>query len=86
MTPEERALLERIAKQVDQNNDMLRSIVSTMRWQKIWRFIYWVLIIGTSIGAYWVIQPYINQILSVYSGAESNVNSVRDLLRSYTNQ
>jgi TRAP-type C4-dicarboxylate transport system permease small subunit len=32
-------------------------------------FIYWIFIIGSAIGAYYIIQPYIDQLESVYSGA-----------------
>lgn len=86
MTPEERALLNRIAQQVDENNDILHGIRSSMRWSKIWSAVYWTLIIGASLGAYWFIQPYINQLLDVYSGAQSNIDSVKGMIGNYTQQ
>ncbi|MCX6703228.1 MAG: hypothetical protein NTV02_00865 [Candidatus Zambryskibacteria bacterium] len=83
MTPEERALLERIAATVEENNEILLAMRKAQRWASIWRAIYWTVIIGSSIGAYWIIQPYIDQILGVYSGAQSNLDTVKGLLNSY---
>ena len=83
MTPEERSLLYKMAEQVSENNSMLRSIRSSMRWASVWRAVYWTLIIGTSVGAYWFIQPYINQILGSYSGAQSNIESMKGLIDAY---
>ena len=83
MTPEERALLQRIARDVEENNEMLRAIRNAQKWATIWRAIYWTVIIGSAIGAYWIIQPYIDQLLGVYSGAQSNLDTVKEFLGSY---
>jgi hypothetical protein len=45
--------------------------------------VYWFVIIGSSIGAYWFVQPYINQLIGVYSGAQSNLDSVKGFLGAY---
>jgi len=83
MTPEERSLLQRIANTVEENNEMLHSIRRVQKWATIWRAVYWTVIIGSAIGAYWIIQPYIDQLLGVYSGAQSNLDTVRGFLNSY---
>ncbi len=83
MTPEERSLLQKIAQQVEENNDMLHSIRRAQKWATVWRAIYWIVIIGSAVGAYWIIQPYIDQLVGVYSGAQSNLDTVRGLLDTY---
>lgn len=83
MTPEERNLLQNIAQTVQENNEMLRAIRRSQRWATLWRAVYWTVIIGSAIGAYWIIQPYIDQLLGVYSGAQSNLDTVKGLLNSY---
>ncbi len=83
MTPEERSLLQSIAKNVEENNQILHAMRRAQRWATVWRAIYWTLIIGSTIGAYWIIQPYINQLLGVYGGAKSNLDTVKGLLNSY---
>ncbi len=83
MTPEERSLLQKIAQQVEENNEMLHSIRRAQKWATVWRAIYWIVIIGSAVGAYWIIQPYIDQLVGVYSGAQSNLDTVKGFLDSY---
>ncbi len=71
MTPEERELLNQSVVLAKENNKMLRSMVRSARIASLLRVIYWVFIIGSLVGAYYVVQPYLNQILDAYSGAES---------------
>lgn len=82
MTPEERALLQRVAQTVEENNEILRGIRSSMRWARVWRVVYWTVIIGSAVGAYWFIQPYIDTLLSVYTDAQTNINNVKGILGS----
>lgn len=83
MTPEERSLLQKIAQQVEENNEMLHSIRRAQKWATVWRAIYWIVIIGSAVGAYWIIQPYIDQLLGAYSSAQSNLDTVKGFLDSY---
>ena len=84
MTPEEKELLNRIAKTVDENNHMLRKIRSSMRWASVFRWIYWVLIIGTAIGAFVFIQPYLNAIMERYSQVQTGTSNFQNFIKSYT--
>ena len=54
-----------------------------MRWASVARAIYWIFIIGSVVGAYYLIQPYIDQIASVYSGAKSNLDSFNTMLQNF---
>lgn len=83
MTPEEHSLLQRIANTVEENNEMLHFIRRVQKWSVIWRAVYWAVIIGSAVGAYWIIEPYIDQLLEIYSGAQSNLDTVKGLLNSY---
>jgi hypothetical protein len=69
MSPEERELLERCVNLVTENNKILRSMRRSQMWANVARVFYWALIIGSAFGAYYFIQPYIDQILGVYGGA-----------------
>ncbi len=71
MDPEERELLQRSVALAEENNKMLHSMVRSQRIASIFRAIYWVFIIGSAIGAYYVLQPYLSQLMGVYSGAGS---------------
>ena len=83
MSPEERELLNRSVSLAEDNNKILRSMRNSMRWASVARAIYWIFIIGSVVGAYYLIQPYIDQIASVYSGAKSNLDSFNTMLQTF---
>jgi hypothetical protein len=62
---------------------MLVSIRRSMRIARLWSIIYWVFIIGTALGAYYIIQPYIDQILGVYGSASTDLKNAKNLLNSF---
>jgi hypothetical protein len=78
MTPEERALLSKIADKVEENSDILHSMRRSMRFARIMSFVYWIFIIGSAVGAYYFIQPYLDQLLSIYGGASSDLQSIKN--------
>ncbi|MDD5165376.1 MAG: hypothetical protein PHG25_02460 [Candidatus Pacebacteria bacterium] len=85
MTPEEKSLLERTYKLVEENNNILISMRRGARITNIMRIAYWVVILVVSFGAYYAIQPYINVMLgslSSLSGLVGNVNAANDAASS----
>jgi hypothetical protein len=88
MTPEERSLLQSTHELAEENNKILHGIRRANRFNTIMRVVYWVLIIGFSFGAYYLIQPYIALISGLYgqgantlNSAQDTVNSLKDLLK-----
>jgi hypothetical protein len=95
MTPEEHSIIERTLKLTEENNKILRSIRAENRLSMIMRIIYWVIILGISFGAYYLIQPYIDGVLGAYGdlqggleslqgnlgGTQSAASSLRDLIK-----
>ncbi len=88
MQPDEKALLRRTVELEEENNTMLRSIQRSMRLARFMSIIYWVFIIGSAIGAYYLIQPYIDGITGAYTGTKDTVNSnfysVLESFKDYT--
>lgn len=82
MSPEERELLQRSVELAEENNKMLYSIRRSMRLARIMSILYWVVIIGTALGALYLIQPYIDSITNLYNETKGTINSVN----SGTNQ
>ena len=80
MSPEEHELLRRSIALAEENNDILRDIRRSMRLARLMTFIYWLVIIGASVGAYYFVQPYLQQVINVYGGAKSNIDSVGKIL------
>ncbi|MFA6295022.1 MAG: hypothetical protein WC666_01200 [Candidatus Paceibacterota bacterium] len=76
MTPEEKSLLERTYKMVEENNDILRKMRRANRFGIAMRIFYWVVIIGASIGAFYFLQPYINSMMGIIDQAQSVVRGI----------
>ena len=72
MSPEERELLNKSVELAQENNQILHSIRRGMRLQRIMSMLYWIFIVGSAIGAYYILQPYLEQLMNVY-GSASNV-------------
>jgi hypothetical protein len=85
MSPEERELLNKSVMLAEENNKILRSLRRSQRISRIMTIIYWVLIIGSTIGAWYFIQPFIDQATSAYSGARGNFDSINEFLQNLKN-
>ena len=83
MDPKDRELLEKTFNLAEENNHLLRSMRRSMRFSQAFRIVYWLLIIGASVGAYYVIQPYIDQLLEVYSGFSTDYSNIQGALKSF---
>ena len=77
MSPEERELLEKSVNLAEENNEILRAMRRSMRIARIMSFMYWIFIIGSAVGVYYLIQPYIDQLKSLYGGASDVINNFR---------
>ncbi|MFZ3011889.1 MAG: hypothetical protein WA060_02760 [Minisyncoccia bacterium] len=75
MDPEGRRLLEETYRLVEDNNKTLHDIKRSMMWSRVMRVIYWVFIIGSAVGAFYLLQPYIDQVKDLYSGASDILES-----------
>jgi hypothetical protein len=62
MSPEERELLNRSVVLAEENNQILHSMKRSQRWSSIARAVYWIFIIGSAVGAFYLLQPYVDQI------------------------
>lgn len=85
MSPEEREMLAKCLALAEDNNNILRSLKRSVVWGRIVHGIYWVLIIGSTLGAYYFIQPYIEQIIGVYGGTKSNLENVNSIFQNFRN-
>jgi len=81
MSPEERELLDRSVELSEENNKMLHSMRRSMRIRSFMTVVYWVIIIGSAVGAYYFIQPYVDQIVNVYGGAKNDLNNISQMIQ-----
>ena len=84
MTPEEKELFKRSIALAEENNDILRSMQRSMRLQRLMTILYWLFIIGASVGAYYLIQPYIEAVSGAVGGAKTSFSdSVKSALDNF---
>ena len=79
MSPEERQLLIQTHRLAEESNALLRKMHRAAIWSTIFRVLYWAVIIGLSVGAYYLVQPYVDQLQKVYSGFEADVSAAKDI-------
>ncbi|MEX1028063.1 MAG: hypothetical protein WD049_08675 [Candidatus Paceibacterota bacterium] len=66
MEPDERRKLERILEIVEKDHSRIDKLYRGMQWRRIFTVVYWILIIGIAVGAFYFIQPYIDQLGDFY--------------------
>lgn len=71
MTPEERELLHRAVALGEANNEILRGLQRNQRLSRFLSVLYWLIIIGTAVGAFYFAKPYIQQVEGLYGGAQN---------------
>ncbi|MFA6177400.1 MAG: hypothetical protein WC694_00690 [Candidatus Paceibacterota bacterium] len=85
MDSESKKLLEDTFALAEENNKMLHSVVRSMRISRIMSIMYWLLIIGSALGAYYLIQPYVDQLMGIYGGAKSGLDNFGSILDNFSN-
>ncbi len=83
MDPETKQLLKDNLEIAKENNKMLSKMVRNQKWTNIYRVVYWGIIIFSSFGAYYFIQPYLGNLLNVYG--VSGINNVGDVTKTLNN-
>ncbi len=56
---------------------MLRRMQSRARWGTAFRALYWFLIIGFSIGAFYFVQPYYSTIMGNINELQNNLETLK---------
>ena len=82
MDQEVKSLLEENLRLSKENNKLLLKVRSVQRWAQITRVFYWFIIIAVSLGSFYFLKPYLGNILNVYTGGVSGMNSVEDIKTS----
>lgn len=59
-----------------ENNELLLKLYKVQRFAQITRIIYWVVIVGVAVGAFYFIQPFFNTLLGVYGVDSSSLNGL----------
>ncbi|ETB63663.1 TPA: hypothetical protein DIC38_03300 [Candidatus Nomurabacteria bacterium] len=79
MDQEIKNLLEENLRLSKENNELLIKVRNFQRWSQISKALYWLVIIGVALGAFYFIKPYFDNVLNIYTGGVSDINMIKDL-------
>jgi hypothetical protein len=82
MSPEERELLDKSVALAEDNNKILHAMRRSMRIAHTVTVVYWIIIIASLVGTYYFVQPYVNQIITAYDGAKTNLDKFSSVFGS----
>ena len=86
MDQEIKSLLEENIKISKENNVLLLKVRSVQRWGQITRVLYWFIILAATFGSFYFLKPYLGNILNVYTGDASGINSFSDITKSLSDK
>ena len=84
MDEELKELLEENLEVSKENNEILSKIWSDVKWKRITKFIYWLIIIGLALGAYYYVQPIIEGFSQGYGSVGNGISSLVENIKRVT--
>jgi membrane protein required for beta-lactamase induction len=76
MDEETKKLLREEAELNKENNRLLNELVWYQKWSRWLNIVKWLIVIGTTLGALYYVQPILNNLLKTYSGLLETISEV----------
>ncbi len=80
MTPEEQRILRETLELSRETNELVKKMYRGLVWSRVAKIVYWVVIIGVAVGAFYFLQPYVDGLRNVYSGITNSQERFRALI------
>lgn len=79
MDPEIKRKLDILTAKVDENHRLIKKIRNRQRTAAMIKVIYWVLIIGIALGAYYYVKPLYESLVNAYTQGSENLKSLGNI-------
>lgn len=79
MDPDERKMLQEAVELSRENNKIVRKMWRLAQWGRAIKAVYWIILIGITIGAFYFLQPYVETLQGVYGTIGDAQEQVRTL-------
>lgn len=79
MTPEERQMLRESLELSRKNNELINKMYRASLWGRAIKILYWLLLIGVTVGSLLFLQPYIDTLKGVYGGFSDSSDQMKSL-------
>ena len=80
MLEENHALLIENVKISRENQKKIKKIQLHIRRTMVVKTLYWIIIVGVTIGAFYLSKPYINNAVNTYKGLEKNIKQSSQII------
>lgn len=81
MTPEERQMLREALELSRKNNEVLNKLYRATLWGRAIKIVYWLLLIGVTVGSFYFLQPYFETLMDVYGGVTKTQDQVKEFFQ-----
>ena len=85
MEPDIDARLKRIEETLEKNHNLLVRIRRVQRNGQLFKIFYWILIFLFALGAFYYIQPYLNQLIEAYTGIQNTQEQLQNSIPALKN-
>jgi len=82
MDPELKKLSRENLELTKENNEILKKMYRGAVWGRVFRVLYFVVILGAMFGAYYVLQPFVDSLMDAYTSLMGGVESVQNISES----
>ena len=71
-------ILQENTKIARENHRLLKKIYRSIKWAGFFRMIYWTILFGSAVGAYYFIQPLIDTAQNSFNSIKSGFSAIQD--------
>lgn len=72
-------ILEENTKIARENHRLLKKIYRSIKWAGFFRMVYWTVLLGSAVGAYYFIQPFIDTAQNSFNSIKSGFGAIQDI-------
>jgi len=85
MDTDDRKLLDKVLSLTEENNKLLKKMRRSQQIASFMRVLYWIIILGVTFGAFYLLQPYVEQVVNMYNSVSNTSQKINGTLDSVTN-
>lgn len=86
MDQEIREKLSQTYKLAEENNRLLHKLNRALVWARVWGFLKWIIIIGSTVGVYYYFQPQIEALMELNASVWDAVGGAKEALEGFNQQ
>ena len=79
----DKKFFDKLMSLTEENNRMLRHIRRSAFWAGITRTVYWLILIGISVGTYYYVQPYVEQLIATYHATQEATTKIQGIVNPF---